>query len=261
MDSDLQDFKTKDFLTQKCVEKLIGSIPTAWKIISLRDLNFIPLANSVIEQKWTAKKVYASLIKPDFSNRLQSWHKEGLDISLEQFKSLSSKCTLITNINIRSFYVKFNYKCLTLNSVLSKYSAVSPLCTFCSQSQETYLHLFWECAEVAKLWDFVKSKLPTFYQEFIDKFTVFFPLGVPTVIFLTILFVKHFIYSSHCRSNKPRISHFRNFLAFHLRCMFYVSKFKGKQQQFLNNWECVANNFKINLSLPKGKSLMYFNPE
>ena len=241
-------FKAKDSLSKKCAEKVIDSVPRSWHNINLRDPMFNNLAGSFINQQWTAKKIYASLLRPDFTERIQAWHKEGLMLSLEQFHSLSAKCTLISNINIRSFFIKFNYKCLTLNYWLSKFSLVSPQCSFCSASNETYSHLFWDCVHTASLWQFIKYKLPTFYHDYIDKQMVLFPLGIPTEVFIVIVLAKHFIYSSSCKSCKPKPQHFKNSLRFHLRCMHYVAKTKSYEQKFLNSWKSIMDSFKISLN-------------
>ena len=43
-------------------------------------------------------------------------------------------------------------KSITTNVKRSKYTDISPMCTFCNEKIETMLHVFWECKHVKKLW-------------------------------------------------------------------------------------------------------------
>ena len=245
---ELLSFKGRNtFLTYNAALKVQNSIPLTWKQKVDGDPFFITIAQSFIDQKWSAKKLYASLIKSDFTDRLQSWSKEGLTLSLDEFKANARKCTLITNINVKSFFVKFNYKALTLNSQASKFLPVPAHCSFCTLSQETYTHLFWECIFIRPLWNYIKGKLPDKFKEFVTLKTVFFPMDCHKSMTVLFTFVKHYIYKCKVVSIKVSIPHMLNSLKFHIKALYFSVLIVGKENNFFKTWKIILDGLRIQL--------------
>ena len=245
--SDLRSLPKKGLVTQLNAIKMQKSIPKSWKTPIEEDPYFCNLAQSFVDQKWNSQKLYSSMLKPDFSSRLVSWSKEGLTISKEGFDRLALKCTLIKNINLRSFFIKFNYKGITLNQVVAKFALISDKCTFCTNHEENYVHLFWNCQYVTPLWNHIKSKLWGEYQEYVTLNKVFFPIDVPHGLFLLFTIVKNYIYRCRCVKSKVSISHMRNDLKFHIRVLYFAAVFNEKEQSFLRTWKILLDALKIEL--------------
>ena len=53
---------------------------------------------------------------------------------------------------LRKFQFKLLHGAIYTKEQLLKFGFVDDLCSFCSQSVETYSHLFWNCAKVQSLW-------------------------------------------------------------------------------------------------------------
>ena len=75
-----------------------------------------------------------------------------VDVEWDENHNRNIKCTIETQL--RSFYFKVFYKAIAFNSFLFKIGRKdSPLCSFCSKSPETTLHVFCECEKVRPIWD------------------------------------------------------------------------------------------------------------
>ena len=118
---------------------------------------------------------------------------------------------LITNdVKVQWFQYRITHRILGTNSLLNKMKITNdPLCSLCTQSDETLEHLFWGC-QISKT--IIDKMLPRQSFPFIDKTT--FLLGYLTksasTINNVILFLKLYLYK--CKTNKfsPSIASPRN---------------------------------------------------
>ena len=54
---------------------------------------------------------------------------------------------------LKDFHVQFLHRAFHYNQKIATYRPDrSPLCTFCKNAPETYLHIFWDCIYVTPLW-------------------------------------------------------------------------------------------------------------
>ena len=57
-------------------------------------------------------------------------------------------------VKLQTFHWKFINRALPYNGFLFKIITLSsPLCSFCKEQDETFIHLFWDCTLVKQLWD------------------------------------------------------------------------------------------------------------
>ena len=62
--------------------------------------------------------------------------------------------TCTNDTKLKNFQFKFIHRIIYTNTMLFKMSKVdSPMCYFCSEKQETLLHMFIECDVVKKIWE------------------------------------------------------------------------------------------------------------
>ena len=88
---------------------------------------------------------------------LNVWTKWQNDLSSDIVgQSWSSICKIrfqITSVKLQDFYWKFIHRALPTNYRMFKMKMVdSPLCSFCKQEEETFIHLFWHCPRIQGLW-------------------------------------------------------------------------------------------------------------
>ena len=81
----------------------------------------------------------------------------------------------------REFFELFLYGIVRLMRVGINYS---DLCSFCNNSLETLLHIFWECPQVKIFWNDVKKWLGNFLCFLTKSF--FFPFSYVWVLWMTL---------------------------------------------------------------------------
>ena len=99
---------------------------------------------------------YLENVQSDFTKHIPKWNSD-LNVNLDKadFKaefvkiSTASICT-----NIRAFQYKFIHRIVKTNTFAFAINVTdSPLCSFCRMSDETVIHLFWECRTTRSFWD------------------------------------------------------------------------------------------------------------
>ena len=105
--------------------------------------------------------IEANKIKPTsqtyFENLFSNFNLDWKSIYL-----LPRRVTLDTNL--RMFQYKLLNNVLDLNKMLFRFRKVdSPLCSYCSEEEETLLHLFHSCLKSKQLW----NKLRQYFSQFI----------------------------------------------------------------------------------------------
>ena len=161
----------------------------------------------------------------------QDWQKLYLDVM-----------KLTSSTKLRFFQFRIINKYLPTNVLVSKWDrTVSSLCSFCSQADETLLHLFVECSHVIKIWSMLKKWLYHFcfveiaidpVQILLNKYKEAFTDMVNTIILIT----KYYIYTQ--RSFKHQLS-FRDVISYiskYKRIEFMAAKKTGKISHHLKKW-------------------------
>lgn len=169
--------------------------------------------------KWS-RIVYDDLIDRDCENLLERkwlrWNKY-LNIHIE-FEHFCKNFKNISSTTIATKYRDFQYRLLHcivfLNDVLYKWKLVdSPNCTFCKKKVETYVHFFWECPFVSRIWSVLRLYLKDNDQT---GFCVELDFNANNIIFnrvhpkpshvvnFLVLIVKQWIFSNRCALKTPR---------------------------------------------------------
>ena len=141
------------------------------------------------------------------------------------------KTTLDTTL--RNFQYKIIMGILPTNTLLVKYKIKdSPVCDLCNNSEETLVHIFWECQITQSLWNDL--------QMFLTAKSINLPitktsalLGLKTGYqhelknYLLIL-MKRFIYIMKIQSRRPTFTIFLNYLSERIKSESLISLTKNK---------------------------------
>ena len=103
------------------------------------------------------------------------------------------------NMKVIYLQLRFLHRILGVNYLLHKMKLSDPLCSFCSNEEETLLHLFYECNYVRKFWEDVSKNCIRNGYNFCAAdicFGRFSNINHP--INFLILYAKHYIFS--CKS-------------------------------------------------------------
>ena len=126
-------------------------------------------------------------------------------LNLDEIHNRNIKCTIETQL--RSFYFKVFYKAIAFNSFLFKIGRKdSPLCSFCSKSPETMLHVFCECEKVRPIWDellqLINDNLHADYT--LDNFDLMFGVSDDSLVTFLILCCKFYVYRCKFQARCPQ---------------------------------------------------------
>ena len=137
----------------------------------------------------------------------KKWEKD-LDIEIEQWDiiyKLPFHCT--RNNKFITFQFKIIHRILSTNSLLFKCKLKEThLCSFCNETKETILHLFWDCYIIRSLW----FEIADILRRLCD---ITLPLSAQHIIFgselcdfftnFLIILVKYYIYSCRFSGTMP----------------------------------------------------------
>ena len=101
---------------------------------------------------------------------------------------------------------KVFYKAIAFNSFLFQIGRKdSPLCSFCSKSPETMLHVFCKCEKVRPIWDellqLINDNLHAEYT--LDNFDLMFGVSDDSLVTFLILCCKFYIYRCKFQEVSP----------------------------------------------------------
>ena len=234
-------FPQKGFITRYLAKVLIQNIPLKWKKIVI-DQNMYTIAQKLVDQKFSMKQLYALLISKfcDFETICSKW--EGKDGIVVNWEKLTPKIKHIINGTLRSFFIMFNSRSLVLNSVACHFAPVSEYCTLCKKSKETFIHVFWECPKITKVWSYVHLLTLLKYRS---KDLSMFPINVPNKLVFLFTLCKYYIYICRCTNNVPTVFHFKKKLLFHLEALRVTLLMKLKEEEFEKEWGDVYLKLKL----------------
>lgn len=204
---------------------ILHMIPNSWKekIIGTQKMQEIScdIFDFVKGNKKSSQYFYKKFIVA-FSEEPLKQHEKwkvklNTDISSEEwecFHSLPFRCS--KNNKLINFQYKILLRILNTNSLLYKCNLVeTPMCSFCMETQETILHLFWECSFSKNLWFEVRDTLKTTCQFDL-------PISAEEVILgstnnddftnYIIVLVKYYLYICKLKDSKPSFIDVKKYL-------------------------------------------------
>ena len=162
---------------------------------------------------------------------------DNVDVEWDEIHNRNIKCTIETQL--RSFYFKVFYKAIAFNSFLFKIGRKdSPLCSFCSKSPETMLHVFCECEKVRPIWDellqLINDNLHADYT--LDNFDLMFGVSDDSLVTFLILCCKFYIYRCKFQEVSPNFVAFKRFLVTKRKTEYCIAYKKGKLSNHFKKW-------------------------
>ena len=212
----LQEFKENYNLDINYLQlySILHMIPQSWKncILNFEKLTYVSSSNFnyVKFNKKSCQFFYKQFLLLHSEEPLRQQRKwcEVLNVDIDDWKSvylLPFQCTK------NNKYVSFQYKVLnrflSTNAVLYKCRLKEThLCSFCGETKETILHLFWECSVARTLWLDLAGALQT-------RCSVVLPLSPKNIILgsevteasMNLIFIpiKYYIYSCRFTDSQP----------------------------------------------------------
>jgi hypothetical protein len=255
--AELKDFDIPGFDMMK-YNSLISSIPKKWKKILSTETNLVEeegesyLLNRLLNQKKPMKYMY-NILKKKKSERptsaIEKWREDlNIDTTDEHILNGHEKnhyCTI--NNRLKSFNCNFINRNIPYNRRLHKMGKKeTTICEFCNKEEETIIHLYWECTEIKKLWNNIKTVYNNLTGENIEinkEICLLFPSKTKynkRTESLRVLFLltKHYIHLTKCKENKkPREKDLEMYIKNHLKIERESSKNREKEGKFLAIWE------------------------
>ena len=226
-------FTIEQFLRKKATLKdndTIGwfrrRVPVVWQQTDVDADLHTTLYTGVVRQKWAAKLVYEFLIKDikHIPKAIGSWSREWTNpISLDMWLVAARAATRIHDIRSRSFQLMFLNRGYYVNTVLAKFTDISPMCTFCDKEEETYTHLYWNCEKIAPLIQSVKlycSDTLGLDLELFTRETFLLSAFADTVLVMLTMLVKKYVFKCRIEKTQPTFK----------ACMIVIRKFIRKEK-------------------------------
>ena len=195
------------------LNQIISAVPYEWrkffKNTEPTQYQPIPPTNGqeAVNIKGLASKVYYVLSENSaiLLKKTNSWTEDlGVDIDCNALVKMINRTYVITNVpKLRSFHYRILQRAIVTNKHLCVWKIRDDsLCTFCKNSTETIKHLFFECPEVASIWDGVIDLLNEQYCIQVDGLTyqkiITSNSGISTFVDFILLLTKQWIYRIKC---------------------------------------------------------------
>ena len=174
----------------------------------------------------------------------EKWHNElnsrlSVDFWNKSWKSLSQ---LKMNNDLKWIQYQILRNILKTNVIVSKFvPLVNPSCSFCNDSQESILHLMYDCRHVQSFWsafnDFLANN--TIPSLDVARTNILFGVKEEKINSLQntlILLGKKYVWTSKFKGTAPRINIFQNILREYLNNLKMVHSILGKDDDFENTW-------------------------
>lgn len=137
----------------------------------------------------------------------------------------------------REFQFKFLHDLLINNFWLKKWNlAESDQCTFCKQSSENILHLFWQCDVIQSFWKQFNDPYSTKTNTEVELSNVI--CGTQDSLFCTlILTAKKYIYECRFNETIPDVHVFKRKVNYVKTTEFEIAKRNVKMLRYIEKWE------------------------
>ena len=239
------------------VRWFIRFLPTPWLQIKPDNIQMEDtLYTGVIQLKWTVKQIYWYLQNKQSRqpSATLTWSKE-LQTDVTDIWQISCKrICQISDTCLKSFQLRLLNRGYFTNNRAAYFMNISPMCTFCNGTKETFVHVLWECHDtsviIVKLREFLVeytceeglewSKENFLLSNFSEPLTVTIVSLLKKFIFLQKW--KH-NFSSSLNARTPRLT----FRAFLLNLRSYIRqqklgfKYAKKEEQFYKTWLIFSN--------------------
>lgn len=144
------------------------------------------------------------------------------------------------------FQYRINHRILGTNYLLKKMSIRDDEnCSFCLQSPETLMHLFWHCEVTQKFWkDLIQvanAKCNLNMENWSAYEIMFGSKSLHRVINLILLHAKLFLYYNKMKNQRPCLEAFIKRLTFIYKCERFNAIKNDHLQKFETLWEAYIN--------------------
>ena len=137
--------------------------------------------------------------------------------------------TIPLDTKTQEFQYKFLHDALVNNLWLKKWEiADSDLCTFCKNSREDIVHLFWQCEYVKAFW----NRFKVHYTEVITE-----PFNLFLIICTLVLLAKRHIYECRFQNTNPDLLIFNRKVDYVRQTEFEIAKRNNVVLKYLEKWE------------------------
>ena len=185
-----QGFSIKGILTAKLTGRLKSYVPPGWAgFLPSHDPLYYTFAQKVLDGKIVLRQFYQKLLTPDFSVYQRKWLEKD-NVKCCYWEKLSARVSLLVNVNVKNFFIMFNSRGIWLDDICSQFLMCSKLCSFCNSNTENFSHLFWDCSYAKKIWTYTLTILYNVKPEHASKETAFFPVEVPSTVFILFTYVE-----------------------------------------------------------------------
>jgi len=230
--------------------QIISAIPSNWKhllrqvspelrvcVPACRNINWLQFPN-------INKHLYSFFMSDarlwDISDRIQYSWGEYLNTPI-QWKivySLPYKVTI--DSQLRMFQYKLLFKFLTTNKILHRWGVIdTSLCSYCTEEEESDIHLFWDCRIVTKFWIQVQDWYFKHTGNYLHLtlFNVLFGIisdRVPALSNFVILLGKHFIFKY--RNRRLSLESFISYMSYYFKLENIIARRLNKTKKHIGKW-------------------------
>lgn len=194
----------------------------------------------------TVKSIYACLVENNVSLKcIEKWEKS-LNIQIDSKMCFRTLYKTTYDSCLRWFQYRLLYQLLPTGRFLYLRKLIeSPLCSFCKQTEETLLHLFWDCPRVQNFWldvqDWIRSNFRHCDNIQLSKELIFLGLKDNVVtdrIFdLFVLVAKYHIFTSKLKGHTPNINVFVKIIKSRFAADRYQYFFDSTCNRLFNDWQ------------------------
>lgn len=145
----------------------------------------------------------------------------------------------------REFQFKFLHDLLATNFWLKKWNlAATDECTFCKNTSETIIHLFWQCTFLEHFWADFNRIYADQLNTVVDLHTIV--CGSQNPLLCTLIFIaKRYVYECKYADKKPDIRIYNHKVNFIKNTEFVIAKRNGTTLRYLDKWGPLEQNAEI----------------
>jgi hypothetical protein len=137
---------------------IVGVVPRGWKKLISEYGRLHDIKNDIVNRLKSDKKpckykLFLENIKESPLRSQNKWGQE-LGVQIDDWRNIySSPFRTKRNTKLQKFQFKLSHRITATNSFLFKCGLKeTELCTFCTETKESLLHLFWECTYSKNFW-------------------------------------------------------------------------------------------------------------
>ena len=192
------------------------------------------------------RTIYQQMMKRgDFPKTLQKWKNQLMNIPNASILYNESIYDIVFNITkdskLQWFQYRINHRIIGTNYLLKKMSLIADdLCTFCNNTAETILHLFWTC-HISKefftqLLHYINTKCNTNFIEWTAKDILFGSNKLDKPMNTMLLLAKLFLYYSKLKKIRPNFDEFKKQLIGRYHSERFIAAQNFRLQTFEATW-------------------------